>query len=104
MIYIALLRGINVSGQKLIKMDALRKTFEDIGFKNVRTYIQSGNVIFETRKIKPESLRKKIETGLEKQFGYDVTVVIRTVDELEQVIKNYPFDKIKNPESLRVYV
>ncbi len=104
MTYLALLRGINVSGQKLIKMEALKKIFEEMGFKNVRTYIQSGNVIFEAGKSKPENLRKKIETGLEKKLGYDVTVVVRTMDELEKVIKGYPFGKVKGHENCRAYV
>ncbi len=104
MTYIALLRGINVSGQKLIKMEALRKMFEDMAFKNVRTYIQSGNVIFEAAKTKNESLAAKIEKQLNKIFGFDVKVVIRTTAELGEIIKNYPFGKVKDPENCKVYV
>jgi uncharacterized protein (DUF1697 family) len=102
--YVALLRGINVGGQKLIKMEVLKKIFEDMGFKNARTYIQSGNVIFDAGKSKPETLRQKIETWLEKILGYGVTVVVRTMDELEQVIKKYPFSKVKGHENSKVYV
>jgi uncharacterized protein (DUF1697 family) len=104
MTYIAFLRGINVSGHKSIKMDELRKIFEKMGYKNVRTYIQSGNIVFESSKSKNEALAKKIEAGLEKSLGYDVTVVIRTKDEIENVIKNYPFGKVKNPESYKTDV
>jgi uncharacterized protein (DUF1697 family) len=103
MTYFAFLRGINVSGQKLIKMEELRKIFEKMGYKNVRTYIQSGNVVFESPKVKNESLAKKIEAGLEKSLGYNVTVVIRTKDEIENVIKNYPFSKV-NHESFKIDV
>lgn len=104
MTYIALLRGINVSGHKLIKMEELRKMFEGMGFKNVRTLIQSGNVIFEAAKTKPESLRKKIEAGLLKFLGYEVTVVIRTIEDLEKIVKEYPFSKIKGHGECKIYV
>jgi len=102
--YIAFLRGINVSGQKLIKMEDLRKLFEKMGYKNVRTYIQSGNVVFESPKAKNESLAKKVEDMLEKALGYDVTVVIRTKEEIQSVIAAYPFSKIKNHDTYRVNV
>lgn len=104
MIYVALLRGINVSGQKLIKMEALKTIFEKLGFRNVRTYIQSGNVIFETVKSKPETLQSKIEKSLEKTLGYAVTVIIRTMQDLENVVNKYPFSKVKGNENGRVYV
>jgi len=104
MIYIALLRGINVSGQKLIKMDNLRKIFEKMGFKNVRTYIQSGNVIFDAPKTKPEMLCDRIEKQLEKILGYDVSVVVRTIEELEEVVRKYPFSKIKGHVEAKIYV
>lgn len=59
--YIALLRGINVSGQKLIKMEHLRSVFAEMKFKNVRTYIQSGNVLFEDKTTDREKLQQRIE-------------------------------------------
>lgn len=104
MTYIALLRGINVSGQKLLKMEELRKVFEGMGFKNVRSYIQSGNIIFETAKTKPEKLCSKIQKELLKIFGYEVTVVVRTIPEIEEVIKKYPFSKVRKHEECRIYV
>ncbi len=103
MTYIALLRGINVSGQKLLKMEELRKVFEDMGFKNVRSYIQSGNIIFEAPKTKDETLSSKIEKQLDKVYGYEVTVVIRTIPELEEIIKKYPFSKVKGHEEGKIY-
>jgi len=102
--YITFLRGINVSGQKLIKMEELRKVFEDMGFKNVRSYIQSGNVIFESAKANPESLRNKIEKLLCKIYGYEVTAVIRTIPEIEKVVKGYPFSKVKGKKECKIYV
>ena len=77
--YISILRGINVSGQKLIKMDALKKAYEDLGFKNVHTYIQSGNVIFQTEE---KELEQKISGQIQKQFGFEVPVIILTIDDL----------------------
>ena len=63
--YISILRGINVSGQKLIKMDALKKAYEDLGFKNVHTYIQSGNVIFQTEEKELEQAKAEKQTPTE---------------------------------------
>jgi uncharacterized protein (DUF1697 family) len=104
MTYIAFLRGINVSGQKLIKMVELKAIFEKSGYKNVRTFIQSGNVVFESPKTKNESLAKKIEAMLEKKLGYDVSVVVRTPDEVKSIIWAYPFSKIKNHDNFRLHV
>lgn len=75
--YVALLRGINVSGQKLIKMETLRKVMEDFGFQNIKTYIQSGNILFDTTEnITPETLEKQIHDLIEAHFGFDVSVVV----------------------------
>jgi uncharacterized protein (DUF1697 family) len=104
MTYIAFLRGVNVSGQKLIKMAELKALFEKWGYKNVRTYIQSGNVVFELPKTKNETLAKKIESQLEKALGYEVTVVVRTADEVKAIIAAYPFSKIKNHDTYRLNV
>jgi uncharacterized protein (DUF1697 family) len=100
--YIALLRGINVSGQKRIKMDTLRSIFESLQFQNVRTYIQSGNVIFEAPEEDSTVLRERIENELHDVLGYDVTVILRTVGELEEVIRRNPFDETEHLDSKRV--
>ena len=68
--YIALLRGINVSGQKKIKMVDLRVQLESLNFKNIRTYIQSGNVIFESTKTETIDLANKIKTEIFNQYGF----------------------------------
>ncbi|MDF2535395.1 MAG: cytoplasmic protein [Bacillales bacterium] len=97
MIYIAFFRGINV-GKNRIKMDDLRSMFESLGFTNVRTYIQSGNVLFES----DLSLKEIIE-NLEKKytmtFGFSSTLVLRTKDELENILNNLPFTKDKIEEA-----
>src|SRR6476660_3277916 len=87
--YIALLRGINVSGHKKIKMPELKAMFENLGFTNVRTYIQSGNVVFESATA--EDLESKISTKIEVQFGFEVSVICRTSEEMEDVIKRNPY-------------
>jgi uncharacterized protein (DUF1697 family) len=93
--YISILRGINVSGHKMIKMDALRKMYEELGFKNVKTYIQSGNVVFQYKKAKPEDLEKKIAKQIRTDFSFEVPVMVKEVNEIEDVIKNSPFVKRK---------
>jgi uncharacterized protein (DUF1697 family) len=103
MIYFAFLKGVNVSGHRIIKMIELKAMFEDMGFKNVRTFIQSGNVIFESP-AKAEALKKKIEVGLKKSFGYEVNVIIRSKDEMEKIIKDYPFSKVKGHEECKITV
>jgi len=104
MTYIAFLRGINVSGHKIIKMTELKLMFEKMGYKNVRTFIQSGNVVFETKQTKNESLAGKIEKDLAKALGYEVSVVVRTTDDIKSIIAKYPFSKIKNHDSFKVNV
>lgn len=93
--YIALLRGINMAGHKVIKMDELRNCFESMKLKNVRTYIQSGNVLFECKESVETKLCQKINNALKKDFGHDIAVMLRTEEELEQIIELNPFKKPK---------
>ena len=102
--YVAFLRGINVGGKKLIKMEVLRGIFESLGFKNVRTFIQSGNVIFESAKTDGAVLTKKIEKGLLRAVGYEVTVVLLTIAELEDILRRNPFRKIKAGDDVMMFV
>lgn len=90
---ISILRGINVSGSKLIKMDALRKAFEAWGFKNIQTYIQSGNIVFQTNKSTTQELEKRIQQNIKKDFGFDVPVVVKTQQELKNIVNKNPFFK-----------
>jgi len=101
--FVALLRGINVSGQKQIKMSELKSLFEDTGFHNVETYIQSGNVIFSAKEKSSKKLEQKISSAIKTKFGFDVQVIVITPDEIEYVLKNNPFiKKKKNIEKLYV--
>jgi len=101
--YVALLRGINVSGQKLIKMEDLRAHFVMHDFENITTYIQSGNVIFDSAEKTTEALRKKIEEQLESKLGYAVPVIVRSINELKKVIAANPFADSEQGAG-RVYV
>ena len=91
--YISILRGINVSGQKLIKMDALKKMYENLKLENVRTYVQSGNVIFSSRETDLKKLENKISQQIEKDFGFLVPVIVLTAEALQYVIEHNPFAK-----------
>jgi uncharacterized protein (DUF1697 family) len=91
--YIAFLRGMNL-GKRNIKMDELRGLFTELKFDNVRSYIASGNIIFEAKEKDDKKLTGKIEKHLKDSLGYDVKVMLRTQAELEAVLKNNPF---KNP-------
>ena len=105
MIYICLLRGINVSGQKAMKMAALRTSFESLGLKDIMTYVQSGNVVFSTAaKTKPASLGARIKAQIATDFGFDVPVVIIKGDEMGKVVKGNPFVKEKGIDMARLYV
>lgn len=101
--YIALLREINVSGQKLIKMTDLKKLFEVQGFQDVQTYIQSGNVIFSSKEKSTSKLENIISTAIQKKFGFDVGVLVITPDNINYVLNNNPFIKKKN-EIDKLYV
>ncbi|MDQ3071807.1 MAG: DUF1697 domain-containing protein [Bacteroidota bacterium] len=100
-VYIAMLRGINVSGQKKVPMKDLRGLMEGEGLENVETYIQSGNIIFKYKKTKVESLTSLIEKAISKHFHFDVPVIIRTPAELKEVLKDNPF---KGKEENRLYI
>lgn len=101
--YIALLRGINVGGHT-VKMDALRRLFEELGFGNVRSYIQSGNVFFIADEVDRAALAERIERHLRASLGYEVPVCLRTVAELEQVIAADPFRHLTITPDMRLCV
>ena len=102
--YVAFLRGINVGGHKLIKMEELSRIFTSLGCKNVKTYIQSGNVIFETSASDSKALTKKIEKELLDIFGYEATVFLRTMAEVEDMLDQNPFKKFKSSAKVKMYV
>lgn len=89
MVYVALLRGINVGGNSKVEMKKLKAVFEKLGFENVSTYINSGNVIFGTTK-KENSLVSEIEKALKKEFGFEIRVVVRNAKNIASLCKDIP--------------
>ena len=88
--YIVLLRGINVSGKNKIPMADLRDLLYDLNFQNVQTYIQSGNIILDSD-LDKNVICNIIKIGIQDKFGFDVSVLVRTIPEWKTAIENYPF-------------
>ena len=90
--YIALLRGINVGGHKKILMGDLRTLFNKLEYDNIRTYIQTGNIIFDSPKEEDNStLAHRIEDTILDTYGFEVPVMIRTAEELGTIVKQNPY-------------
>ena len=102
--YIAILRGINVGGNKLIKMDVLKSMFESLYFRNVRTYIQSGNVIFSTIQTELQVLEDLIREQIEKDFGFVVPIIVLTKESLQEIVDQNPFAKDTEKEMSFMHV
>ena len=101
-LYLSLLRGINIGGHNKILMPDLQKLYEDLGFKNITSYIQSGNVIF---KGKPDKkVASKIEDKIFERFQLRISVLIRNVEQIKMIIEKNPFpeEAIKSPDKLCV--
>ena len=103
-VYSALLRGINVSGQKKIKMAELRKHLEAGGFTNVDTYIQSGNILLRSDLKSRSSVSEKISGIIMDAYGFDVPTIVLTQDELHGILINNPFVKQRDEDEKRLYV
>jgi uncharacterized protein (DUF1697 family) len=101
--YIAFLRAVNVGG-RTVKMDRLRALFEDLKLDNVRTYIQTGNVFFDTDEPDRAALTGRIERHLEKALGYEVTTFLRTVDEVAAMLAADPFGGRERTDDTRLTV
>jgi uncharacterized protein (DUF1697 family) len=102
--YIALLRGINVSGQKIIKMVDLKALFEAAGCHSVVTYIQSGNVVFEHVEGDANLMRQHLEAHLKASLGYAVPTLLRTHEALAAIVAKNPFDDQLPEFGKRMYV
>lgn len=87
--FIALLRGINAGGNRRVEMKRLKTLFESLGYANVSTYINSGNVFFESLKEK-EAVRQDIENKLREEFGFDVPTLVKTKQEIRKIISAIP--------------
>ena len=100
-IYISMLRGINVGKQKKIKMKDLKDLYESLNFENVKTYIQSGNVVFKFEDVPASKLSAIIEKKINEVYGSNVLVFIRTKNEFLKIIDDNPFQK-EDPNKLHV--
>lgn len=101
--YIAFLRGINVSGHKKIIMADLKVLLLNMGFEDVATYIQSGNIVFTSDEKSSDSLEEKIKKGIVDAFGFDVPVLVKTKTEIEEILRKSPFTKTEDLEAKRIY-
>lgn len=88
---VSMLRGVNVAGQNMLKMSKLAELYESLGFKNVRTYLQSGNVVFSHNSGEPAKVATKIEKALAQRLALDVTVFLRTSQDMGGVVAKNPF-------------
>jgi uncharacterized protein (DUF1697 family) len=91
--HVVLLRGINIGPRNRIAMPKLREALEEAGFTDVQTYLQSGNVVLESR-AKVETVRRKVEQLIEQEFGLEIAVVVRTKAELAAIVKRNPLGKV----------
>jgi uncharacterized protein (DUF1697 family) len=102
--YAAFLRGINVGGKNKVKMETLREICGALGFQNVKTYINSGNLIFETAGIDEKNLAAKIESAIETEFLLKIKVIVRKIAELAETVENNPFaGQFENDKDLHVF-
>ncbi len=92
-LYLALFRGINVSGKKIIKMEDLRKLMEASDYNDVKTYIQSGNVIFKSNLTSKSKIAADLESLIQKEYGFDVTIFIVDINDVNKAVDNNPFAK-----------
>ncbi len=89
--YISILRGINVGGNRKLKMDDLRQMYADLGFTDRQTYIQSGNVVFRYQKTNPGELESRITQEILDKFNLEVPVIVKEAYELKTIVANNPF-------------
>ncbi len=101
--YVALLRGINVGGNNPIKMFALKEAFEKVELKNVLTYINSGNVVFETTETNDEMLMTELESMLTRTFKYKARLILKSYKQVKQIVADAP-SLWKTNNDLRCYV
>lgn len=102
--HLVLLRGINVSGHNMMKMEVLKTTLENIGFQNVQTYIQSGNVFVDSEEENPSKVGFQIKQEIFKAFGHEVPVIVINKKDLENCLSNNPFLKEAAVDSKKLYV
>lgn len=102
--YAAFLRGINVGGHRAMQMKPLARAFESLGFKEVRTLLASGNVLFKAPPMNRVRLVGRIEAGLKKAFGNEISVILRDMEELQALVDLNPFKRIRVTPQTRLFV
>lgn len=102
--YVSLLRGINVGGKNMIKMELLREMFSLLGFENVKSYINSGNIIFETAEADNNELSEKIAKKIVETFSFNIRVITRKMQEIAEIVANNPFaGEFENDKDVHVF-
>lgn len=102
--YIAILRGINLGSKNAIKMPELVKTFEDRGFSDVRSYIQSGNIIFKSKTERPDALQQRIHLAIAEDFDLDIPVLVLGATDLKRVRDENPFSAREGIDPAKLHV
>ncbi len=102
--YIAILRGINVSGHNIIKMDELKTSLHSLNLINIETYIQSGNIVFDYDNTNQDKLIFMLENNIRQTFGIDVTLIIRSAEQMTKIFKNNPFINTRNEDVNKLHV
>lgn len=103
-VYIALLRGINIGPHKRMRMEKLRASCEALGFAGVKTYIQSGNVIFKAPKLSPAALAKQLGECIVKDFGFSSEVISRSREEMKAIVNSNPFLRERGIDPSKLHV
>jgi uncharacterized protein (DUF1697 family) len=102
--YVALLRGVNVGVKNRVKMESLKNCFELLQFKDIKTYLQSGNIVFEYSQEEPKILEALIEKALSQSLEIETKVLIKTVEEMASIEETYPFEEKLQLSKSQIYV
>ncbi|AZO29971.1 DUF1697 domain-containing protein [Mesorhizobium sp. M1B.F.Ca.ET.045.04.1.1] len=103
-VFVALFSGINVGGNRIVKMAELRSFFEELGFTDVATYVQSGNVVFRAKKGDAAWLTKQLEAAFEKKWGFNSRIMVRDAGWFERLVKDNPYPEVAGePTKLHAY-
>ena len=102
--HVALLRGINVGGRNVVKMDELTGVFEEAGYDDVHTVLASGNVLFATPPCDPSDLARTLEKKLKDEFGFEIAVVVRACEQIRRLVESAPFADFEGRHDIKPYV
>ncbi|TLP82704.1 DUF1697 domain-containing protein [Maribacter sp. ACAM166] len=101
--YVAFLRGINVAGKKKVSMESLKALCDNLGLKEVRTYIQSGNILFKNEQLQTDSLAGLLADAIQKKYGFQVPVLVKTVSQVKKILDYNPFDNEEDLVANKIY-